>query len=187
MPKNLKGGKKTKKIANKRHGNFENIPFITKDKEGGQEYAKVIKSFGGAPPQLSLECFDKKERMGVITGKLRKRIFCNKDDIVLVNLRDYQDSKCDIIWKYSDTDIRRLVKEGEITNMFSGVNISNGINDFNNLYDIDSIFQFDEPESNLSNKDKNKDKLKEESYLDSEYDPGSDSETEYNNLNINEI
>ena len=138
MTKNYKGGKKTKKIAKKRQAEAENIPFITKDINGGQEYAKVIKSFGGAPPMLNLECYDKKERLGVITGKLRKKIFCNKDDIVLVNLRDYQDSKCDVIWKYSEKDIKQLIKENEINGTFVGIQSSNDI--YNNF---DSVFEFD--------------------------------------------
>ena len=39
---------------------------------------------------------------------MRKRKFVNQDDIVLVSLRDFQDSKCDIIDVYDDTQVHQL-------------------------------------------------------------------------------
>jgi len=141
MPKNKKGGNKAKKGSNKRFAEAENQPFVTADPEGGQDYAKVIKSMGGCPPMLNVNCSDGKERIGVVTGRLRKKVFCNKEDIVLVNLRDYQDSKCDIIWKYSDRETKRLVKEGEITSRFAGIRTAGGSDDKYN--DFDSVFNFD--------------------------------------------
>jgi translation initiation factor 1A len=174
MPKNKKGGNKAKKGSNKRFAEADNHPFITKDIEGGQEYAKVIKSMGGCPPILSIICSDGKERIGVVSGKLRKKVFCNKEDIVLVNLRDYQDSKCDIIWKYTDRDVKRLVKEGEITSIFSGIK-SSGEQDHGGD-NFDDIFQFDYTEE-----DKEKQKKKEDSSS-SEYETDSDEDLDIANI-----
>lgn len=36
------------------------------------------------------------------------------DDIVLVGLRDYQDSKCDVILKYTPDEVRNLKSLGEL-------------------------------------------------------------------------
>ena len=44
----------------------------------------------------------------VIRGKLRKRVWINVGDIVLVALRDFEDGKCDIELKYTTDEIHRL-------------------------------------------------------------------------------
>jgi translation initiation factor 1A len=197
MPKNKKGGNKAKKGSNKRFAEAENQPFVTKDPEGGQEYAKVIKSMGGCPPMLNVNCSDDKERIGVITGRLRKKVFCNKEDIVLVNLRDYQDSKCDIIWKYSDRETKRLVKEGEISSRFAGIRTAGGSDDKYN--DFDSIFNFDykkdeDDKDDKDDKDGDKEEDKsvkkedksvkkdESSSSSSEYETDSDEEIDIANI-----
>ena len=190
MPKNKKGGNKAKKGSNKRFAEAENQPFVTKDPEGGQEYAKVIKSMGGCPSMLNVNCSDDKERIGVITGRLRKKVFCNKEDIVLVNLRDYQDSKCDIIWKYSDRETKRLVKEGEISSRFAGIRTAGGSDDKYN--DFDSIFNFDykkdeDDKDDKDDKDGDKEEDKsvkkdESSSSSSEYETDSDEEIDIANI-----
>ena len=193
MPKNKKGGNKAKKGSNKRFAEAENQPFVTKDPEGGQEYAKVIKSMGGCPPMLNVNCSDDKERIGVITGRLRKKVFCNKEDIVLVNLRDYQDSKCDIIWKYSDRETKRLVKEGEISSRFAGIRTAGGSDDKYN--DSDSVFNFDykKDEDTEGDKEDKKDgdktvvKKEDKAVKDVKKDESSSSSSEYETDSDEEI
>jgi len=46
-------------------------------------------------------------------GKLRKKVWINQSDIVLVGLRDYQDAKADVILKYSADEARNLKSYGE--------------------------------------------------------------------------
>lgn len=60
------------------------------------------------------KCFDGTTRLCHIRGKLRKKVWVNAQDIVLVGLRDYQDDKADIILKYSPDEARNLIKYGEI-------------------------------------------------------------------------
>lgn len=60
------------------------------------------------------KCFDGTTRLCHIRGKLRKKVWVNAHDIVLVGLRDYQDDKADIILKYSADEARNLIKYGEI-------------------------------------------------------------------------
>merc|ERR1719273_2851970 len=45
-------------------------------------------------------CFDGVKRLCHIRGKLRKKVWINQSDIVLIGLRDYQDAKADVILKY---------------------------------------------------------------------------------------
>ncbi|KAK3489451.1 eukaryotic translation initiation factor 1A, X-chromosomal [Neurospora hispaniola] len=70
------------------------------------EYAQVIKMLGNG--RLEAMCFDGVKRLGLIRGKLRKKIWINNGDIILVSLREYQDEKGDVILKYSADEARSL-------------------------------------------------------------------------------
>merc|ERR1712092_39393 len=58
-------------------------------------------------------CFDGVKRLCHIRGKLRKKVWINQSDIVLIGLRDYQDAKADVILKYSADEARNLKSYGE--------------------------------------------------------------------------
>ena len=178
MPRNLKGGNKSKKGSNKKMNAAQRMPFITKEPED-QVYARIIKSQGGSPPKLTLVCSDSKERLGILTGKM-KRTWCNKDDIVLVNLRDYQDARCDIIWKYDDKDVRRLIKEGEISVVFGGISNSNiseyDMNIVNEAFDFE--YKPEEGEEGEGTDPKKKKESSSESSSESETESESESESE---------
>lgn len=45
---------------------------------------------------------------------MRKRVWVNAGDIILVSLRDFQDSKADVIAKYSAEEARTLKAYGEL-------------------------------------------------------------------------
>lgn len=49
-----------------------------------------------------------------ISGKLRKKVWINQGDIILVGLRDYQDAKADVILKYNPDEARNLKAYGEL-------------------------------------------------------------------------
>ena len=102
MPNN-KGGKKYKRNKNIAQEN-KNTRF--KDENESQEYAQITKALGNC--RFEVMCFDGKSRMATMCGKMRKRVFVNQDELVLVSLRDWQDSKCDIIDKYNANDVQKL-------------------------------------------------------------------------------
>merc|ERR1719312_2175663 len=58
-------------------------------------------------------CFDGTKRLCHIRGKLRKKVWINQSDIVLIGLRDYQDAKADVILRYSPDEARNLKSYGE--------------------------------------------------------------------------
>lgn len=64
--------------------------------------------------RVQVFCFDGKQRVCHIRGKLRKKVWINVGDIILVGLRDYQDDKGDVILKYTPDEARRLKNEGLI-------------------------------------------------------------------------
>lgn len=109
MPKNKgKGGK------NRRRGKNEadNIKRELVFKEDGQEYAQVLKMLGNG--RLEAHCMDGVRRLGNIRGKLRKKVWINQGDIILLSLRDYQDNKGDVILKYTADEARSLKAYGEL-------------------------------------------------------------------------
>merc|ERR550534_2348421 len=59
-------------------------------------------------------CFDGTKRLCHIRGKLRKKVWINQSDIILIGLRDYQDAKADVIMKYSADEARNLKLYGEL-------------------------------------------------------------------------
>lgn len=65
------------------------------------EYAQVVKMLGNG--RLEAQCFDGNRRLAHIRGKLRKKVWINQGDIILLSLRDYQDEKGDVILKVRDT------------------------------------------------------------------------------------
>ena len=117
MP-NAKGGKNFKK--GKKNRSFDNKKqLIKKDPEDLQEYGQVINAKGNG--RFELKCCDGgKERLGIVCGKMRKRVWINRGDLVLFckweDMSD--DSKCSIIHKYSEDEARRLLKEGELPENF---------------------------------------------------------------------
>eukprot|EP01097_Dermamoeba_algensis_P012059 TRINITY_DN962_c0_g1_i1.p1 TRINITY_DN962_c0_g1~~TRINITY_DN962_c0_g1_i1.p1 ORF type:complete len:143 (-),score=49.28 TRINITY_DN962_c0_g1_i1:165-593(-) len=108
MPKNKgKGGK------NRRRGKKEDEEkreLIIK--EDGQEYAQVVKMLGNG--RLEAQCFDGSKRLCHIRGKMRKKVWVNAGDIVLIGLRDFQDGKADVILKYTSDEARSLKALGHL-------------------------------------------------------------------------
>ena len=47
-------------------------------------------------------------------GKLRKKVWINQGDIILLSLREYQDEKGDVLLKYSADEARSLKSYGEL-------------------------------------------------------------------------
>ena len=105
-----KGGKKHKRSAAKsKHNDSKELVF----KEDGQEYAQIKDPLGNC--RFSCQCQDGKLRMGSVRGKMHKKIWIARGDIVLVGLREFQDDKCDIIHKYTNEEGNTLKKYEEIT------------------------------------------------------------------------
>ena len=109
MPRGKSGrggmGKRTQK---KNTGTKRELWF----KEEGQEYAQVLSMLGNG--KLRAQCFDGKTRLASIRGKMRRRVYIFVNEIILVGLRDFQDERCDVIWKYYPEEAKTLKAMGEI-------------------------------------------------------------------------
>ncbi|KAI8051502.1 hypothetical protein BDF22DRAFT_777095 [Syncephalis plumigaleata] len=92
MPKNKgKGGKNRRRGKNENDGEKRELIL----KEEGQEYAQVVKMLGNG--RLEAQCFDGEKRLAHIRGKLRKKVWINQGDIILLSLREFQDNKADVM------------------------------------------------------------------------------------------
>lgn len=91
---------------------FLNHPFSNSLLTSSPEYAQVLKMLGNG--RLEALCFDGEKRLAHIRGKLRKKVWINQGDIILLSLRDYQDEKGDVILKYSADEARSLKAYGEL-------------------------------------------------------------------------
>ncbi len=131
MPKNKgKGGKGFKKGKNESEQKRE-LVF----KEDGQEYAKIIKIMGGGV--MEAFCFDDVVRKCHIRGHLGKKTWISVGDIVLINVREYQNKVGDIIHKFEPCEVVNLKNYGEIPD---NVVIDKQQED----KDTDIVFDFDE-------------------------------------------
>jgi len=144
MPKNKgKGGKNRRRGKNENEGLKRELVF----KEDGQEYAQVTKMLGNG--RLEAMCFDGVKRLCHIRGKLRKKVWINQSDIVLIGLRDYQDAKADVILKYSSDEARNLKSYGEFP---ESVKINETVQFGENEMD-DNEIEFDDVDSSGSDSD----------------------------------
>lgn len=109
MPKNKgKGGKNRRR--GKGDGDLTKRELVFK--EDGMEYAQITKVLGSG--YFDASCFDGKKRMCHVRGSMRKKVWINLGDIVLLSLREYEDAKADIVLKYTADEAKSLKAYGEL-------------------------------------------------------------------------
>jgi translation initiation factor 1A len=116
-------GIKSAKAKNRNDKKIEKKMFMNgsraavRIREDQQDYARVTKVLGNCRFMVLLSC-SMIEQIGVLCGGLHRRGWLMVDSLVLVSIRDFQNDKVDIIHKYGDADVRRLMAMGEITTGF---------------------------------------------------------------------
>jgi len=80
------------------------------DRENEEMLAIIDQKLGG--PHLRVICEDGKERLARIPGRLQRRIWFRVGDVVIIKLWEYRKDRCDVIWKYTATQVDRLKREG---------------------------------------------------------------------------
>ena len=106
----------------------------------------MLKMLGNG--RLEAQCFDGERRLAHIRGKLRKKVWINQGDIILLSLRDYQDEKGDVILKYSADEARSLKAYGELPE-----NAKINETDTYGHEGVDDNVEFDEDRSDSSDKE----------------------------------
>lgn len=121
MGKGGKGGKK-KSRGKKMRDTSKALNY----KEDNQAYGYIINLLGDS--RVKLRYYHNKriyESIGIIRGKMKKRVWIARGDVVLVALREFQDKKVDIIDKYSQNHVHQLLKEKEFpSNLINGKEVN---------------------------------------------------------------
>ena len=108
-------GPKRKKGGKKKGGSHHTTTRALWEKEPGQEYGRVTALLGNA--RLRVLCSDGVERLGIIRGKMRRRVWIRAGDVILIALREFSDERCDVIHKYRDEEVRALKKSGDLVDL----------------------------------------------------------------------
>lgn len=133
----------------------EEIPY----KEGNKIYAQVKNRLGGKRVQVT--CDDGILRQAIIPGAMYKRTWLNAGDVVLVQVEEMFKGDCSIVYKYNDTQVRKLKAEKalgfKIDESNGGSDIIFGDDDQYDSDEEEDIFnKIDQEVSNIPNKETRK-------------------------------
>ena len=143
--KNKKGGNKAKK--QKKIVQAER-KLELKDEDEPQEYAQIKRVFGNS--RFEAECFDGIVRLAHSRGVLkRQKVFVKIGDVVVVSLRDFQDGKCDILYVYTQNEVKLLKKVGAIPNTVIENETVSGVEEVDIGFDIEDESKNEEGELNF--------------------------------------
>jgi len=83
---------------------------------GNQVLCVVDESIGA--DFLKVRCVDGVSRICRIPGKFRRRVWFTSGDVVLVEPWEFQNTKGDIVYKYSKDEVKKLISMNMITKEF---------------------------------------------------------------------
>ena len=84
-----------------------------------EEYGKVEKMLGNR--RLSISLVDGSKKLCIIPGRFKRGkggMWINVGDIILVSTREYQQARSDMIHKYNQQEVTKLLKAGYIPPSF---------------------------------------------------------------------
>ncbi|MHA2429944.1 MAG: translation initiation factor eIF-1A [Promethearchaeota archaeon] len=87
-------------------------------RRNGEMFARVTDIYG--QERMGVYCEDGKHRMGRIRGKIKKRVWIRKGDLVIVNPWEFeteikgQKEKCEISWRYLKHEVTWLNRRNKI-------------------------------------------------------------------------
>jgi translation initiation factor 1A len=91
-------------------GNKEPVDIRIPIKEN-REILATIESLLGAN-RVRLQCMDETVRIGRIIGSMKNDTWLSRGDLVIAIPWDFQDTKADVIWKYTRQQANWLQKKG---------------------------------------------------------------------------
>ena len=189
--KNKTGGKGHKRQKNKEElDNNKKTTYATE----GQDYGVLVKKLGNGVMLVQKPYADKKEKeqnqiLGVVRGKIKKRVIFTSGDFILFSYRDelnkYSKQKVDIIHKYDSKEkreIKKNVNNAKVNNLFKM-----DVEDYKDESDNENChFDYSEDEDDTSGSDDNYIRIESQNR---NYDlPSSDDESEeFDDDDINNI
>ena len=183
MPKNFgKGGNKRKK-GKKPLQETREFRF----KEECEEYARIIKLLGDGRFQCT--CSDGVDRIAHLRHKMWKKVWLKCGDVVLISLRDYEPEKCDIIDKYTEKEIAKLLKNGEIKENLLGDEEAKKIREDDVLFGDSKPEKIAKKKENsngfeIESEEEEEEYKKEEKEIEKDEDENSEIEKDWKNKNV---
>ena len=126
-----KKGKPAKRGKGGRGGKGYGAPVITRvkfpSKRLGEMFAIVVEILGGE--RMRVFCEDGKHRIGRIRGKIKKRVWVRRGDLVIANPWEWETEvqgklgKCEISWRYTRAEISWLERNRKIPQILDLDNI----------------------------------------------------------------
>ena len=109
-------GKKKKSSKNRKNGGVDLKIRDLELKEALEEYGKVVLLRGDC--KITVKFPDGSEVLGIIPRRMKRRCWIAMDSVVLVSIRSFQDGKVDVIHKYTDDEVKKLIQYSEIPEWF---------------------------------------------------------------------
>lgn len=150
--RNVRRGKKTEDVSKR------DLIF----REHDQRYGFITKVLGNS--RFRVKIFDYDYKNSIILSEIighaprglkKQRMFLKDGDLVLTNIRDFQNDKVDILYQYNSTEVSRLLDLKEIPEILIGVEQNSTSSN------IDCMFLDDEDEQ-VSTKNSKKNIIDEE-------------------------
>ena len=88
------------------------------DEKEGEILGIITELFGG--DRMGVKGIDGKEYIGIIRGKIKKRMWCRVGDVVLIIPWDFETAseekkpKCYIVWRYQPGQYQWLINKGYV-------------------------------------------------------------------------
>ena len=126
-PKQKKGAKKGRRT----YGPPADQPAVTRVRmpyrRNGEMFGRVVEIYG--QERMEVFCEDGKSRIGRIRGKIKKRVWVRKGDLVIVNPWHFETvvegkkEKCEIFWRYLRHEVSWLERNRRIPEILDINNI----------------------------------------------------------------
>ena len=103
-----------KQVGSNKPVGMGDTPEVTRVRTPRKDRNEVLATVGSllGSKRVTLQCMDGVVRMGRIPGSKNKKIWIREGDIVLANPWEIQDSKADVIWKYTRPQVEWLERKG---------------------------------------------------------------------------
>jgi translation initiation factor 1A len=89
----------------------QEITRVRTPRKENHEVLATVSSLLGSK-RVTLQCMDGIIRMGRIPGSKNKKMWIHEGDVVIVAPWEIQDSKADVIWKYTRPQVEWLERKG---------------------------------------------------------------------------
>jgi len=99
------------------------MPF----RRNGEMFARVVDIYG--QERMGVFCEDGKHRLGRIRGKIRKRVWVRKGDLVIINPWEFETQikgkpeKCEISWRYLRHEVSWITRTNRLPEILDLDNI----------------------------------------------------------------